>query len=39
MPDTTHDIRALPIYRHGLTHGTDIGLAIALSAITSERQH
>jgi hypothetical protein len=35
----TNDIRALPIYRDGVQHGTDIGLAIALDAITAERGH
>jgi hypothetical protein len=35
-----HDaIRALPIYREGFTAGRDVGLAIALAAITAERAH
>jgi hypothetical protein len=32
-------IAALPIFQDGVQHGTDIGLRIALDAITSERQH
>jgi hypothetical protein len=30
-------VRAMPGYTIGLAHGTDIGLVIALTAITSER--
>lgn len=33
------DIRALPLYRDGVAHGTDIGIAIAMHAITRERVH
>ena len=39
MTDTTHDIRSLPIYRDGFSAGQDVGLAIALDAITAERGH
>ncbi len=31
--------RELPIYRDGLAVGTDIGLRLALDAITLERNH
>jgi hypothetical protein len=37
MPDTTHNIRALPIYVEGFNAGQDTGLRIALDAITAER--
>jgi hypothetical protein len=33
------EIRRLPIYLDGLTAGTDLGLVIALNAITAERIH
>jgi hypothetical protein len=36
----THDpIRELPIYRDGFTASRNVGLAIALAAITAERAH
>jgi hypothetical protein len=36
----THDpARALPLYRDGFSAGRDVGLAIALAAITAERVH
>jgi hypothetical protein len=35
--NSTHDVRRLPIYRDGLAAGTDIGLRIALDALTNER--
>jgi hypothetical protein len=35
-----HDpIRELPIYRDGFHAGRDVGLAIAVAAITAERAH
>jgi hypothetical protein len=37
MPDTTHNIRALPIYVEGFNAGQDTGPRIALDAITQER--
>jgi hypothetical protein len=38
MPQNpTHEIRQLPIYRAGLSAGQDIGLRIALDALTAER--
>jgi hypothetical protein len=37
MPDTTHNIRQLPIYIEGFSAGQDVGLRIALDAITQER--
>ena len=40
MPNNiTPDIRALPLYLDGVRHGTDIGIAIAMTAITAERIH
>jgi hypothetical protein len=33
------EIRSLPLYIDGVAHGTDIGLAIALAVITSERAY
>ncbi len=41
MPTSlTYDpIRELPIYRDGFSAGRDVGLAIALAAITAERAH
>jgi hypothetical protein len=39
MPDTTANIRALPIYQLAFSAGIDLGLAIALHAITDERSH
>jgi hypothetical protein len=36
----SHDpVRELPIYRDGFHAGRDVGLAIALAAITAERVH
>jgi hypothetical protein len=32
-----HDIRSLPIYVDGVAAGTDIGLRLALDALTLER--
>jgi hypothetical protein len=32
-------IAALPIYQDSVQHGTDIGLRLALDAITAERGH
>jgi hypothetical protein len=37
MPDTTANIRNLPIYVEGIHDGQDVGLRIALDAITQER--
>jgi hypothetical protein len=37
MPDTTHNIRALPIYVEGFQDGQDVGLRIALDQLTQER--
>jgi hypothetical protein len=37
MPDTTHNIRQLPIYQLGPHDGIHIGLRVALDAITQER--
>jgi hypothetical protein len=37
MPDTTHNVRQLPIYVEGFNAGQDTGLRIALDAITQER--
>jgi hypothetical protein len=37
MPDTTHNIRQLPLYQLGFHDGQDTGLRIALDAITHER--
>jgi hypothetical protein len=37
MPDTTHNIRALPIYVEGFHDGQDVGLRIALDQLTQER--
>jgi hypothetical protein len=37
MPDTTANIRQLPIYVEGFHAGQDVGLRIALDAITQER--
>jgi hypothetical protein len=37
MPDTTANIRALPIYVEGFHDGQDTGLRIALDQLTSER--
>jgi hypothetical protein len=41
MPNSlTYDpIRALPIYRAGFAAGQDVGLRLALNAITAERGH
>jgi hypothetical protein len=41
MPTSlTYDpVRDLPIYRHGFAAGRDVGLAIALAAITAECVH
>jgi hypothetical protein len=38
MPDTSHNIRQLPIYRDAFTAGVDVGLAYALTALTTERR-
>jgi hypothetical protein len=37
MPDTTHNIRTLPIHVEGFHAGQDVGLRISLDAITHER--
>jgi hypothetical protein len=38
-PNLNPDIAALPLYQLGFAAGVDVGLVIALSAITSERKH
>ena len=38
MTNITHDIRELPIYRDAFNAGVDVGLAYALTALTTERR-
>jgi hypothetical protein len=38
-PNLEHTLRAMPGYTVGVQHGTDMGLVIALTAITVERAH
>jgi hypothetical protein len=39
-PSLIHEpIRKLPLWQDGFARGLDVGLVIALSAITSERAH
>jgi hypothetical protein len=37
MKQITPNERALPLYQAGLNAGTDVGLAFALTALTTER--
>lgn len=39
IPNLNPDIAALPLYQLGFAAGQDVGLAIALCAITSERAY
>jgi hypothetical protein len=38
MTNITHDIRELPTYRDAFKAGVDVGLAYALTALTTERR-